>query len=101
MSSISRGRRSPVIPGVYPGPSGSGAPGPAWYHEPVVQASTRREAAPGLDGGPASGLAQQKLQPSGELLARLLPIVGEISGLLDPQELFPAIARQLRTFLDH
>jgi phosphoserine phosphatase RsbU/P len=37
----------------------------------------------------------------GQLLAELLPIVGEISAVLDPDELLPAIARQLRRVVDY
>ena len=37
----------------------------------------------------------------GQLLAELLPIVGEISAVLDPGELLPAIAHQLRRILDY
>lgn len=37
----------------------------------------------------------------GELLAELLPIVGEISAVLDPDELLPTIARQLRRILEY
>jgi len=36
----------------------------------------------------------------GELLAELLPIVGEINSVLDPEELLSAIARQLRRIVD-
>ena len=38
---------------------------------------------------------------AGELLAELLPIVGEINAVLDPDELLPAIARQLRRIVDY
>ena len=38
---------------------------------------------------------------SGELLAELLPIVGEINAVLDPDELLPTIARQLRRIVDY
>ena len=38
---------------------------------------------------------------SGELLGELLPIVAEISAVLDPDELLPAIARQLRRIVDY
>jgi phosphoserine phosphatase RsbU/P len=37
----------------------------------------------------------------GQLLADLLPIVGEISSVLDPEELLPAIARHLRRIVDY
>ena len=37
----------------------------------------------------------------GQLLAELLPIVGEISAVLDPGELLPAIAQQLRRIVDY
>jgi sigma-B regulation protein RsbU (phosphoserine phosphatase) len=37
----------------------------------------------------------------GQLLAELLPIVGEISAVLDPEALLPAIARQLRRIVDY
>jgi sigma-B regulation protein RsbU (phosphoserine phosphatase) len=38
---------------------------------------------------------------AGEALAELLQVVGEISGVLDPDELMPAIARQLRRIVDY
>src|SRR5437879_8211141 len=37
----------------------------------------------------------------GALLAELLPIVGEIGSVLDPDELLPTIARQLRRVVDY
>ena len=37
----------------------------------------------------------------GELLADLLALVGEISSVLDPEELFPAIAEKLRRIVDY
>jgi sigma-B regulation protein RsbU (phosphoserine phosphatase) len=37
----------------------------------------------------------------GQLLSELLPIVGELSAVLDPEELMPAIARQLRRIVDY
>ena len=37
----------------------------------------------------------------GQLLSELLPIVAEISGVLDPEALLPAIARQLRRIVDY
>jgi sigma-B regulation protein RsbU (phosphoserine phosphatase) len=37
----------------------------------------------------------------GALLAELLPIVGEIGSVLDPEELLPTIARQLRRVVDY
>jgi len=37
----------------------------------------------------------------GQLLAELLPIVGEISAVLDPGELLPRIAQQLRRIVDY
>jgi phosphoserine phosphatase RsbU/P len=37
----------------------------------------------------------------GELLAELLPLVGEINAVLDPDELLSAIARQLRRIVDY
>jgi sigma-B regulation protein RsbU (phosphoserine phosphatase) len=37
----------------------------------------------------------------GQVLAELLPIVGEISGVLDPRELLPTIARLLRRIVDY
>ena len=37
----------------------------------------------------------------GELLADLLALVGEINGVLDPDELLPAIARKLRRIVDY
>jgi sigma-B regulation protein RsbU (phosphoserine phosphatase) len=38
---------------------------------------------------------------SAELLARLLPIIGEINAVLDPDQLLPVIARQLRSLVDY
>jgi sigma-B regulation protein RsbU (phosphoserine phosphatase) len=38
---------------------------------------------------------------AGQLLGELLPIVAEISGVLDPEQLMPAIARQLRRIVDY
>lgn len=38
---------------------------------------------------------------SGELLTELLPIVGEINAVLDPDALLPTIARQLRRIIDY
>ena len=37
----------------------------------------------------------------GELLAELLPLVGEINAVLDPDELLSAIARQIRRIVDY
>jgi phosphoserine phosphatase RsbU/P len=37
----------------------------------------------------------------GELLADLLALVGEISSVLDPEQLFPAIAHKLRRIVDY
>ena len=37
----------------------------------------------------------------GEILAELLPIVGEINAVLDPEALLPAIARQLRRIVQY
>jgi sigma-B regulation protein RsbU (phosphoserine phosphatase) len=37
----------------------------------------------------------------GELLADLLALVGEINGVLDPEQLFPAIAEKLRRIVDY
>jgi sigma-B regulation protein RsbU (phosphoserine phosphatase) len=37
----------------------------------------------------------------GELLADLLSLVGEISSVLDPEQLFPAIAQKLRRIVDY
>src|SRR5262252_4105466 len=37
----------------------------------------------------------------GELLADLLALVGEISSVLDPEQLFPAIAEKLRRIVDY
>jgi phosphoserine phosphatase RsbU/P len=45
--------------------------------------------------------AKAKPALPGQLLAELLPIVGEISAVLDPGELLPAIAQQLRRILDY
>ncbi|HSB62106.1 MAG TPA: GAF domain-containing protein, partial [Vicinamibacteria bacterium] len=36
-----------------------------------------------------------------ELLAELLPVLGEINAVLDPDELLPTIARQLRRIIDY
>jgi sigma-B regulation protein RsbU (phosphoserine phosphatase) len=49
-----------------------------------------------------SGAQEVKPGPPvpGELLAELLPIVGEINSVLDPDELLSAIARQLRRIVD-
>jgi len=49
---------------------------------------------------PASD-ATSRAAPPGQLLAELLPIVGELSAVLDPEELMPAIARALRRVLDY
>ena len=38
---------------------------------------------------------------AGQLLGELLPIVAEISGVLDPEQLLPAIAGQLRRIVDY
>ena len=37
----------------------------------------------------------------GELLAELLSLVGEINSVLDPDELFPTIARCVRRIVDY
>jgi sigma-B regulation protein RsbU (phosphoserine phosphatase) len=37
----------------------------------------------------------------GEILAELLPIVGEINAILDPQALLPAIAQKVKRILDY
>jgi sigma-B regulation protein RsbU (phosphoserine phosphatase) len=43
-----------------------------------------------------------KTSPAGgQLLGELLPILAEISSVLDPEELMPAIARQLRRIVDY
>src|SRR4051812_6664733 len=78
MSSISRGRTRGAagIRRVYPG---------------------RHATMPRL---PASD-ATSRAAPPGQLLAELLPIVGELSAVLDPEELMPAIARALRRVLDY
>jgi sigma-B regulation protein RsbU (phosphoserine phosphatase) len=47
---------------------------------------------PGVETGPPL---------PGELLADLLALVGEINGVLDPDELFPAIAEKLRRIVDY
>ena len=39
--------------------------------------------------------------PAGQLLGELLPIVAEISAVLDPEQLLPAIAGQLRRIVDY
>ncbi|HET7747468.1 MAG TPA: SpoIIE family protein phosphatase [Vicinamibacteria bacterium] len=48
-------------------------------------------------------MSSPRAQPllHGHLLAELLPIVNEISGVLDPEALLPAIARQLRRVIDY
>ena len=45
--------------------------------------------------------ANAKPAVPGQLLAELLPIVGVISAVLDPGELLPAIAQQLRRIVDY
>ena len=45
--------------------------------------------------------AQHRAASAQGVLAELLPIVGEISAVLDPDELLPAIARQLRRIVDY
>jgi sigma-B regulation protein RsbU (phosphoserine phosphatase) len=47
---------------------------------------------PGVETGPPL---------PGELLADLLALVGEINGVLDPEELFPTIALKLRRIVDY
>ncbi len=49
---------------------------------------------------PAQGLKSGPPLPS-ELLAELLPLVGEINTVLDPDALFSAIAKQLRRIVDY
>lgn len=49
---------------------------------------------------PASD-AKTSPAPAGQLLGELLPIVAEISAVLEPEELMPAIARQLRRIVDY
>jgi sigma-B regulation protein RsbU (phosphoserine phosphatase) len=49
---------------------------------------------------PASDAKASPAVP-GQLLAELLPIVAEISAVLDPEQLMPAIARQLRRIVDY
>ena len=64
-------------------------------HAPSVTArlgTIRLMTVPAVNAGPAL---------PGQLLAELLPIVGEISAVLDPDELLPAIARQLRRIVDY
>jgi sigma-B regulation protein RsbU (phosphoserine phosphatase) len=48
--------------------------------------------APGIQAGPPL---------PGKLLADLLALVGEINGVLDPDELFPVIAQKLRRIVDY
>ena len=43
----------------------------------------------------------RKLPARSKILAELLPIVGEVNAVLDPDELLPAIARQLRRIVDY
>jgi sigma-B regulation protein RsbU (phosphoserine phosphatase) len=45
--------------------------------------------------------AKSRPAAPGELLGELLPIVAEISAVLDPEELLPAIAGQLRRIVDY
>jgi sigma-B regulation protein RsbU (phosphoserine phosphatase) len=45
--------------------------------------------------------AKSRPAAPGELLGELLPIVAEISAVLDPEELMPAIGRQLRRIVDY
>jgi len=47
---------------------------------------------PGVETGPTL---------PGELLADLLALVGEINAVLDPEELFAAIAQKLRRIVDY
>ena len=56
----------------------------------MLACSVRRP--PGVETGPPL---------PGELLADLLALVGEINGVLDPDELFPAIAEKLRRIVDY
>ena len=50
----------------------------------------------------ASGTKLKTSPPQpGELLAELLPLVGEINAVLDPEKLLPAIAQQLRRIVDY
>src|SRR6185503_19171443 len=87
MSSISRGRRSGSagIRRVYPG-----APPPGRVARPAVLLWA---VLPAFDA--------KTSPPAGQLLGELLPIVAEISGVLDPEQLLPAIAGQLRRIVDY
>jgi phosphoserine phosphatase RsbU/P len=49
----------------------------------------------------ASDLAQDEAPLPRDLSAQLLAIAGELQGTLDPEALFPAIARQVRTLVDY
>mgnify|MGYP001581845740 CR=1 FL=1 len=50
----------------------------------------------------ASGTKLKTSPPlPGELLAELLPLVGEVNAVLDPEKLLPAIAQQLRRIVDY
>jgi phosphoserine phosphatase RsbU/P len=44
---------------------------------------------------------KQKLPLEAKILEELLPIVGEVNSVLDPDELFPTIARALRRIIDY
>jgi len=50
---------------------------------------------------PSSESVEKSPPLSGALLAELLPIVGEIGSVLDPDALLPTIARQLRRVVDY
>lgn len=50
----------------------------------------------------AAGTSAPDTAPlTAELLARLLPIVAEVNAVLDPDQLLPTIARQLRRLVDY
>src|SRR4029450_8167077 len=82
MSSISRGRRSGSagIRRVYPGDPPPGRP----------------PGRPMLLWGVLPSFDAKTSPPAGQLLGELLPIVAEISAVLDPEQLLPAIAGQPR-----
>lgn len=44
---------------------------------------------------------KNKLPLEAKILEELLPIVGEVNAVLDPEELFPTIARELRRIIDY
>jgi hypothetical protein len=51
--------------------------------------------------GRFAGFRRENQSTRGQLLGELLPIVAEISAVLDPEQLMPAIAGQLRRIVDY